>query len=267
MSDKERLDKHMADSGVSDSREKAKREILSGWVKVNGETVRDPSRMISASSDITVERPGGLYVSRGGDKLARAISFFTIDVHDMVCVDLGASTGGFTDCLLKNGASKVYAIDVGYGQLDYSLRNDSRVVVMERMNARMLAPEMFSDHISFVSADMSFISFAKVYPTVADLFHDAYGVALIKPQFEADKSEHKKGVVVRAENHVAILTRTIETLISQGISVKGLTYSPIKGPKGNIEFLLYFSSDGSGSVEYDIPSIVHDAHEALSSAE
>ncbi|HNX58031.1 MAG TPA: TlyA family RNA methyltransferase [Spirochaetota bacterium] len=267
MSDKERLDKHMADSGVSDSREKAKREILSGWVKVNGETVRDPSRIVPVSSDITVERPGGLYVSRGGEKLARAISFFEIDVHGMMCVDLGASTGGFTDCLLKNGASKVYSIDVGYGQLDYSLRNDSRVVVMERMNARMLTPEMFSDHISFVSADMSFISFTKVYPTVAKLFHDAYGIALIKPQFEADKSEHKKGVVVRAENHVAILTRTLETLLGQGISMKGLTHSPIKGPKGNIEFLLYFSSDGSPSVDYDIPSIVKNAHEILSSAE
>jgi 23S rRNA (cytidine1920-2'-O)/16S rRNA (cytidine1409-2'-O)-methyltransferase len=265
MPDKERLDKHLAESGISDSREKAKREILSGWVKVDGETVRDPSRIVLVSSDITVERPGGLFVSRGGEKLSRALSFFSIDVTERVCADLGASTGGFTDCLLKNGASKVYAIDVGYGQLDYSLRVDPRVVVMERMNARMLDAGMFSDPISFITADLSFISFTKVYPVISKLFHDASGVALIKPQFEAEKAEHKKGVVMRLDYHVAILTRTIDTLLSQGIAVKGLTHSPIKGPKGNIEFLLYFSiAEDKPMCHIDIAGIVKTAHEELS---
>lgn len=259
-----RLDKYLAQSGLSASREKASREIVSGWVKVNGETIREVAHMVSGTETIAVERPGGLFVSRGGEKLARALSFFSIDVNNLVCADLGASTGGFTDCLLKNGASKVYAIDVGYGQLDYALRTDSRVVVMERTNARTLESSMFDEPVSFVSADLSFISFTKVYEHIVRVFGSVNGIALIKPQFEADKSEHKKGVVTKAENHVIILERTLNALNGSGICIKGLTHSPIKGPKGNIEFLLYYASSGGESAPIDVPAIVGSAHNELS---
>jgi 23S rRNA (cytidine1920-2'-O)/16S rRNA (cytidine1409-2'-O)-methyltransferase len=265
VSEKSRLDRFLAEKNISDSREKAKREILSGWVKVNGETIRDASFPVDGSESIVVERPGGLFVSRGGEKLARALSFFDIRVTGLVCADLGSSTGGFTDCLLKNGAVKVYSIDVGYGQLDYSLRKDSRVVVMERTNARTIEKTLFSEKIDFITADLSFISFAKVSETILRVFESAEGVALIKPQFEAEKSEHKKGVVTKSENHCAILSRTIEALAKQGLCIKGLTHSPIKGPKGNIEFLLYFSTNSPGinSHQVDVASVVSKAHEEL----
>jgi 23S rRNA (cytidine1920-2'-O)/16S rRNA (cytidine1409-2'-O)-methyltransferase len=261
--EKKRLDKHLVEAGLSASREKAQREIISGWVKVNGETVRDVSHNVYGNEECVVERPGGLYVSRGGEKLARALSCFTIDVNGKVCADLGASTGGFTDCLLKNGAAKVYAVDVGYGQLDYSLRTDPRVVVMERMNARTLESSMFDGKVNFVTADLSFISFVKVYDAIASVFGAVEGVALIKPQFEADKSEHKKGVVVKYENHIAILSRTCEALAEKGMCIKGLTHSPIKGPKGNIEFLLYFATYSDAPLLPDIRTIVTAAHAEL----
>ena len=264
VAEKFRLDKFLADKKFSDSREKAKREILSGWVKVNGETIRDASCMIEGSETIVVERPGGLFVSRGGEKLARALSYFEIPVKGFICADLGSSTGGFTDCLLKNGAVKVYSIDVGYGQLDYALRIDPRVVVLERTNARTIERNIFNEKIDFITADLSFISFTKVSETILRVFESADGVALIKPQFEADKSEHKKGVVTKAENHLAILSRTIDALMRQGLGIKGLTHSPIKGPKGNIEFLLYFSTrPGIASQQVDVASVVRTAHEEL----
>jgi 23S rRNA (cytidine1920-2'-O)/16S rRNA (cytidine1409-2'-O)-methyltransferase len=262
VADTPRLDRHLAESGLSASREKAKREIASGWVKINGETVRDPARIVTGIEEIIVERPGGLYVSRGGEKLEKALSYFSIDVRGKTCVDLGASTGGFTDCLLRHGATKVFAVDVGYGQLDYSLRVDPRVVVMERQNARAITPAMFDRGVSFVSADLSFVSFVKVYDTISEVFDDISGVTLIKPQFEAEKSEHKKGVVTKESIHRDILTRTIESLRAKGLRVRGLTHSPIKGPKGNMEFLLYYGTRGDdGTV--DIDAVVSEAHEVL----
>jgi 23S rRNA (cytidine1920-2'-O)/16S rRNA (cytidine1409-2'-O)-methyltransferase len=263
--EKKRLDKHLVEAGLSLSREKAQREIISGWVKVNGETIRDVSHNVYGNEECVVERPGGLYVSRGGEKLARALQYFTIDVRNRICADLGASTGGFTDCLLKNGAAKVYAVDVGYGQLDYSLRTDPRVVVMERINARALETPMFDEKVNFLTADLSFISFVKVYDAIVPVFGAVEGVALIKPQFEADKSEHKKGVVVKSDMHVKILSRTIDALVLKGLCVKGITHSPIKGPKGNIEFLLYFSTHDENSAITDIVSIVETAHKDLHS--
>jgi len=199
VAEKSRLDRFLAEKNFSDSREKAKREILSGWVKVNGETIRDASYIVEGNASIVVERPGGLFVSRGGEKLARALSFFEIPVKGFVCADLGSSTGGFTDCLLKNSAAKVYSIDVGYGQLDYALRKDPRVVVMERTNARSIEKSVFSEKIDFITADLSFISFTKVSETIIRVFESVDGIALIKPQFEAEKSEHKKGVVTKEE--------------------------------------------------------------------
>jgi 23S rRNA (cytidine1920-2'-O)/16S rRNA (cytidine1409-2'-O)-methyltransferase len=265
MAGKVRIDRHMSESGLSESREKAKRELLSGWVKVDGETVRDPSREIAGTEHIVVERPGGLFVSRGGEKLSKALAYFSIDLAGRICADLGASTGGFTDCMLTKGAVKVYAVDVGYGQLDYRLRSDARVVVMERTNARTITKELFPDPISFVSSDLSFISFTKVYPAISSTFGAVEGVSLIKPQFEAESCEHKKGVVVKAENHRVILERTISALMNAGLSVMGLTFSPITGPKGNIEFLLHYTagkmSDPAPAV--DIAAVVDEAHASL----
>ena len=258
-----RIDRHLAESGLSESREKAKREILSGWVKVDGETVRDPSREVAGTETITVERPGGLFVSRGGEKLSKALEYFSIDLSGRVCADLGASTGGFTDCMLSKGAVKVYAVDVGYGQLDYRLRSDSRVVVKERTNARTITKEMFPDKVSFVSSDLSFISFTKVYPAIASVFGRVEGVALIKPQFEAESSEHKKGVVVKSENHVRIVERTLESLVKAGLVIRGLTFSPITGPKGNIEFLLHYSAGEGESSPIDVSAVVAEAHASL----
>jgi len=238
---KMRLDTYLARSGLSASREKARAEILSGWVRVNGETVRDPSRSLKGDEEIAVERPGGLFVSRGGEKLRRALDEFRIDLSGKTAVDLGASTGGFTDCMLKAGAKKVYAVDVGYGQLDYSLQSDPRVVVMDRTNARNLAGGDIPEPVDFVTMDLSFISVLKVFDAVTRLFAPASGVMLIKPQFEAEKSEQKKGVVRKKENHLAILSRVIEGLMGKGMALLGLTPSPIKGPAGNIEFLCHFS--------------------------
>ncbi|MCL1911854.1 MAG: TlyA family RNA methyltransferase [Leptospirales bacterium] len=237
-----RLDVFLADSGLSSSREKAQRDILSGWVSVNGETVRDSSKKIPVNGAfVEVRRPGGLFVSRGGEKLRRGLDVFGIDPRGMTAADLGASTGGFTDCLIKAGVKKVYAIDVGYGQLDFSLRRDSRVIVLERVNVKSLLKEQFEDEIDFIAMDLSFISVAKVIQHIKELFETAQGIMLIKPQFEALPEEHKKGVVRKEKNHIDILKRTLENLSKAGTLFHGVSYSPLKGPAGNIEFLLHFS--------------------------
>lgn len=261
---KTRLDLYLAQSGKSRSREKAKREILAGWVRVNGETIRDPAKTVYGNEEITVKRPGGIYVSRGGDKLQRAMMFFNIDLTDAVAVDLGASTGGFTDCMLRAGARAVYAVDVGYGQLDYSLRKDERVIVMERTHVRDLTADCFKHTVDFVTADLSFISIVKVFDKIKLLFSGSEGVILIKPQFEAGPGEHKKGVVRDRSIHIDILASVIERLMEKGLVMKGLTGSPIKGPAGNIEFLLYYSFNAEERVGADVGSIiteaVHGAH-------
>ena len=242
---KTRLDLYLAETGLSRSREKARKEILAGWVRVDGETVHNPSKGITGTEEITVERPGGEFVSRGGEKLAHALRVFDISVHDLTAADLGASTGGFTHCMLLNGARKVYAIDVGYGQFDFSLRGDPRVVVRERTNVRHLTPADFSEKIDFVTADLSFISILKVFPVIRDVFSPVHGVILVKPQFEAEHGEHKKGVVRKPEVHRAILERVIRGLMADGMIFLGLCPSPLTGPAGNIEFLLHFAA-GTG---------------------
>ena len=269
-----RLDVFLTENGFSESREKARRDILSGWVKVNGETVREAAKAINGSESITVQRPQGLFVSRGGDKLRKGLDVFELNMSGMITVDLGASTGGFTDCLLKAGAIKVYAIDVGYGQLDFSLRQDERVIVMERTNVRELVATQFPEKPNFITADLSFISVIKIVPKLTELFCPAKGIMLIKPQFEAHPGEHKKGVVRKKEVHTAILKRTLEDLRENGLSILGLTYSPIKGPAGNIEFLLYFAIQeqmadpmiGLRSEEITalVEQIVEEAHATLS---
>ena len=238
-----RLDKYLFDEGLSDSREKAKNEILAGYVKLNGETVRDPSYIIKDEIDITINRPENIFVSRGGEKINKALKYFSINVEGLVCADLGASTGGFTDCLLQRGAKKVYAIDVGYGQLDYRLRTDKRVIVMERTNARTISPELFDEAINFFVSDLSFISFTKIFPAIKSVATSAEGVFLLKPQFESEGFELKKGVVRSDDDRLAIIRKTLNELVSMGMMIKGFTYSPIKGPKGNIEYLVYYSME------------------------
>ena len=267
-----RLDNYLAQNNLSSSREKAKAEIISGWVTVNGETIREPKKQITGAEDIIIKRPRGTYVSRGGEKLAKALSIFSIDATDGVCADLGASTGGFTDCLLKKGAKKVYAIDVGYNQLDYSLRNDNRVIVHEKTHINNLTPGIFSERIDIVTIDISFISITRIIDTVKKLFTESLVIILIKPQFEAESNEHKKGVVRKKENHYTILNRTLENLFKSGINIYNLSYSPIKGPAGNIEFLLLSSFSRHESfgnpftteeLKEKIDQIVEDAHNQL----
>jgi 23S rRNA (cytidine1920-2'-O)/16S rRNA (cytidine1409-2'-O)-methyltransferase len=245
MMKKIRLDSFLVEQKLSLSREKAKKEIISGWVKVNGETFRDPSRRISGDEEISVERPGGIFVSRGGEKLAHALKDFKIDLTGIVGLDLGASTGGFTDCMLKAGAIKVYSVDVGYNQLDYSLRTDNRVVVLEKTHARDINKNLFKEKIDFFTADLSFISILKILPAVYNTFSSIKGIILIKPQFEAEQHQQKKGVVRKPEDHKEILLRTVKGILKTGFEVEGITYSPIKGPAGNIEFFLLINKADS----------------------
>ncbi|MBN1532226.1 MAG: TlyA family RNA methyltransferase [Spirochaetes bacterium] len=262
-----RLDCFLAERGLSRSRETAKREILSGWVRVDDETVREPSHRISGDESVSVARPGGEFVSRGGEKLLRALESFGINPRGMVVADLGASTGGFTHCMLKHGAARVYAVDVGYGQLDYSLRGDPRVVVMERRHVNSLTRDDFHDRVDFITADLSFISLLRVVDRIASLFPGVRGVVLIKPQFEAGAGEQKKGVVRKREHHAAILHRVIGGLQEKGIGILGLDFSPIKGPRGNIEFLAYlhFGRGDDGMADWRVVAdrIVEEAHRAL----
>ena len=211
-----RLDVFLAEKGLSSSREKAKKEIIAGCVTVNGERVREPSAGITGNELVKIERPGGLFVSRGGEKLKRALDFFKIDLKGKTALDLGASTGGFTDCMLKSGAVKVYAVDVGYNQLDYSLRIDSRVVVMEKTHARDIKESMFPGGFDFFTADLSFISILKILSAVKSINNNADGIVLIKPQFEAAPGQHKKGVVKSAVHHEEILERVLEGISHEG---------------------------------------------------
>ena len=258
-----RLDKYLFDEGFSDSREKAKNEIIAGYVKVNGETVRDPSFILKEKTDVTITRPENVFVSRGGEKINKALKYFSIDVEGLVCADLGASTGGFTDCLLQRGAKKVYAVDVGYGQLDYRLRTDKRVIVMERTNARNITSELFDERIDFFVSDLSFISFTKIFPAVKLVSPSAHGVFLLKPQFESEGFELKKGVVRNDDDRLAIIRKTVNELCSMGMLVEGFTFSPIKGPKGNIEYLLHYSMQNHDK-EFDDDMILKAYKESLS---
>jgi 23S rRNA (cytidine1920-2'-O)/16S rRNA (cytidine1409-2'-O)-methyltransferase len=266
-----RLDLYLVQRSLSPTREKARRDILAGWVTVDGGTVTRPSHLIEGSEQVVVGRPGGVYVSRGGQKLEHALTTFGIDLHGRTCVDLGASTGGFTDCMLRAGAAVVYAVDVGYGQLDFSLRRDARVRVMDRTNVRNLKASDFPEKIDFAAVDLSFISIRRVFDAMRGVFAPFRGVILIKPQFEAGRGQSKKGVVRRKEDHERILVTVLSSLAHSGMSILGLTYSPVKGPKGNIEFLLYFECEEkeatsvawSPDKEILVKKAVGDAHRGL----
>lgn len=258
-----RLDALMADTGVVESRELARKLIIAGAVLVNGEKAQKPSQQAPEDASIVILRESP-YVSRGGFKLEKALKEFGIDLAGRVAIDVGASTGGFTDCMLQNGASKVYAVDVGYGQLHMKLRNDARVAVMERTNARYLTPDMFSERPSMATVDVAFISLKLILPALISCLADGAGmVALVKPQFEAEPKHVKKGVVRDAGVHEKVLNDILAWLRSQPVSVRGLSFSPITGPKGNIEFLLYLFKDSQAWNTPDVEAVVKRAHEGV----
>jgi len=238
MSPKQRIDVLMFERGLAPSREKARAMIMAGEVLVDSQPVSKPGISFDSSVNIIVKNKPR-FVSRGGDKLAWALETFKIDVSSKICADVGASTGGFTDCLLQNGAARIYAIDVGYGQIDYALRQNEQVIVIERTNARYL--EALAETVNFVTVDASFISLKILLPTIKNWLQPSSDlVLLIKPQFEAGREEVGKGGVVREPKiHKRVLTDVLTSISHIGFDILGLTTSPIKGPAGNTEFLTW----------------------------
>jgi len=259
-----RLDQRVFDLGFAESREKAKALIMAGQVFVDGQKQTKPGQTISEQSLVEYRGEKLRYVSRGGLKLEKAIEVFGIDPKDFDCVDCGASTGGFTDCLLQNGAKHVWAVDVGYGQLAWSLRCDERVTVMERTNARALEPSMFPVAMDLAVMDMSFISLRLVLPAVFTLLKDTGRVAcLVKPQFEAGREKvGKKGVVRDPAVHREVLENFLAYASESGFAVLGMDFSPVRGPEGNIEYLAYLAKNGL-SAEIDCAALVERSHEVL----
>lgn len=262
---KVRLDQLVFDLGLTESRERAKTTIMSGLVFVDGQRADKPGMQVSADAKIEVKGAAIPYVSRGGLKLEKALKVFPIDVHGMHCIDCGASTGGFTDVLLKNGAAKVYSVDVGYGQLAWSLRNDERVVNMERTNIRYISGEQIPELLDIAVMDLSFISIKLVLPAVSSVLKDgAPLVCLIKPQFEAGKDEvGKKGVVRDKAVHLSVINSVLEFAPTIGLTVMGLDFSPIKGPEGNREYLCYMKKGSFDAPEIDVNAIVEASHQCL----
>ena len=260
-----RLDQLVFDLGLAESRERAKTTVMSGLVFVNGQRADKPGMQVSPDIKVEVKGTALPYVSRGGLKLEKALKVFPIDVKDKVCIDCGASTGGFTDVLLKNGAAKVYSVDVGYGQLAWSLRNDERVVNMERTNIRYISSELIPEPLDICVMDLSFISVKLVLPAVCALLKDnAQLVCLIKPQFEAGREEvGKKGVVRDKAVHLSVIESVLSFAPTVGMTVMGLDFSPIKGPEGNREYLCYMKKGVQEADPIDVAAIVEASHESL----
>jgi len=269
--EKERLDILLVNKGFFQSREKSKSAIMAGVVWIDGQREDKPGTKVALDCQIEIKENANPFVSRGGLKLDKAVREFHIVLEGMTCLDIGASTGGFTDCMLKNGASKVVAIDVGYGQLAWELRNDSRVICMERTNIRYVKPEDIGFLSDFASIDVSFISLTKVLPAVLDLLkEDSELVCLIKPQFEAGREKvGKHGVVRDSEVHKEVINNIINFVLEHKLFIKQISYSPIKGPEGNIEYLIYLSKKESPGVEKNldllVDTVVKQAHNELSS--
>ncbi len=263
---KERLDVLLVQRGLAPSREKAKAMIMEGNVFVSGQREDKAGSSFDEKAEIEVRGNTLKYVSRGGLKMEKAINHFGIDLTGLVCMDIGASTGGFTDCMLQNGASKVYAVDVGYGQFAWTLRQDPRVVCMEKTNIRYVLPDDIGDALDFASADVSFISLEKVIPAARELLSPSGEmVCLIKPQFEAGREKvGKKGVVRDPKVHIEVIERILAFVQEMGFTVKNLDFSPIKGPEGNIEYLVHIQK-GFGSREgiVDVAQLVAKAHGTL----
>lgn len=267
MSNKIRLDVAVFEAGYAPSREKAKAIIMAGQVYVNNQKVDKAGTEIKRDDKLEVRGSTLKYVSRGGLKLEKAMQCFPITLQDKVCMDVGASTGGFTDCMLQNGAKKVYSIDVGYGQLAWKLRTDERVVNLERTNFRYATREQVPDEIDFSSVDVSFISLYHILPVLNSLLADnGEAVCLIKPQFEAGKEKvGKKGVVRDLNVHLEVVKKIISLAVENGFSVLGLQFSPIKGPEGNIEYLIYLKKSDEPIVDESVqPDIlVNQSHTEL----
>jgi 23S rRNA (cytidine1920-2'-O)/16S rRNA (cytidine1409-2'-O)-methyltransferase len=267
--EKERLDILITQRQLAESREKAKAYIMAGVVYVNGQREDKPGVKVKVSDSIEV-REKMKYVSRGGYKLEKAMEVFPIDLKEKVCMDVGASTGGFSDCMLQNGASKVYAIDVGYGQLAWKLRQDERIICMEKTNMRYVDREQVAEEIAFASIDVAFISLTKILQPVYNLLKEqGEVVALIKPQFEAGREQvQKHGVVKDPLVHEQVIHHVWGYANEIGLAVKGLDFSPIKGPEGNIEYLLHLVKEDRDEIESDekdmlIKRVVLDSHQNL----
>ena len=263
---KERLDIPSVKQGLAQSREKANAVIMAGEVFVQGQREDKAGAMFDESKvTITVKGSSLRYVSRGGLKLEKAMQCFPLTPKGKVCMDIGASTGGFTDCMLQNGAVKVYAVDVGYGQLAWKLRTDERVINMERTNIRSVTPEALDEPIEFFSVDVSFISLHHIFPVAqAITTPDAMGVCLVKPQFEAGREKvGKNGVVRDPATHCEVLHNAMGYAAANGFAVRGLDFSPVKGPEGNIEYLGYLRKGTHPAPELDPAAIVEQSHSAL----
>lgn len=262
-----RLDVALVEKGLAPSREKAKAIIMSGIVYVNNQKSDKAGKEIKEEDIIEVRGNTLKYVSRGGLKLEKAMECFPINLNECICMDVGASTGGFTDCMLMNGAKKVYSIDVGYGQLAWKLRTDDRVVNLERTNFRYVTDEQVSEPIDFASVDVSFISLKHILPNLNNLLKEnGQAVCLIKPQFEAGKEKvGKKGVVSDLNTHLEVVEKVISLAVDNGFSVLGLEFSPVKGPEGNIEYLIYLvkNDDKIISDTVNAKELVCRSHEEL----
>ncbi len=260
---KERIDILMVKNGLSSSREKAKATIMAGVVFVGGQRVDKPGAELPENAVIELKGEVLPFVSRGGLKLAKAVDAFRIPFKDQVVADIGSSTGGFTDCALQNGAKRVYAVDVGYGQLDWKLRTDPRVVSMERVNARYLNQDSLPEKVDWVVSDVAFISITKIFPAMIAILKDGGQVmSLVKPQFEAGR-EHvgKKGVVKDENIHKQVLQTVLGEAEKLGFHILGLDYSPIRGPEGNIEYLAWLGLGDELSIDWhqELERVVHDA--------
>ena len=267
MSTKERLDVALVARGLAETRAKAQASIMSGIVYVNGQKVDKAGTPVAADAALEVRGHTLRYVSRGGLKLEKAMAAFPITLTDCICADIGASTGGFTDCMLQNGAVKVYAVDVGYGQLAWSLRTDERVVNMERTNIRNVTLDQLAEPIEFFSVDVSFISLHHIFPVAqAITTPDAMGVCLVKPQFEAGREKvGKNGVVRDPATHREVLHNAMGYAAANGFKVCGLDFSPVKGPEGNIEYLMFVQkSDEPGALDDSVAEqVVVSSHSTL----
>ncbi len=265
MSNKTRLDVLLTERGLLDSRQKAQATIMSGIVFVDGRRVDKSGTMVPNDSKVEIRGATLQYVSRGGLKLEKAMQTFPLALQGKVCADIGASTGGFTDCMLQNGARTVYAVDVGYGQLDWKLRNDERVVCMERTNARFLTHKEIPEELDFASVDVSFISLKLIFPALYGLLREGGEiVCLIKPQFEAGRDKvGKKGVVRDPTVHLEVLENFLIHAKENHFTVRGITYSPIRGPEGNIEYLGFLRKDSGPDTPVDLRAIVEASHSTL----
>lgn len=265
MSNKTRLDILLTERGLAESRQKAQAVIMAGHVFVAGQRVDKPGTAVLSDAPIEVRGHTLPYVSRGGLKLEKAMKTFPITLTDKICADIGASTGGFTDCMLQNGARKVYSVDVGYGQLDWKLRSDPRVVCMERTNARYLTHEQIPQELDFASVDVSFISLGLILPALDGLLSpEGEAVCLVKPQFEAGREKvGKKGVVRDPAVHLEVLETFLHHAKENHFTVLGITYSPIRGPEGNIEYLGYLRHGQGTPGDFSLPEIVEASHSQL----